>query len=111
PVADGRPADAAGGPAAAGRGAAGTSAEAEGSVTIQQDAAMLATILGGGGKRPYTFAAGRKGLLFVASGAAVAGGERLERGDSLFVAGSGTLPVEAEGAVHLVLFDVPAVAP
>jgi redox-sensitive bicupin YhaK (pirin superfamily) len=75
---------------------------ADGSVRIQQDARVYASLLDGGTVK-HELAAERKGWLHVARGSAVANGTELHTGDA--VAFDGEIVVSGKGEV--LLFDLP----
>ncbi|MHB8634506.1 MAG: pirin family protein [Thermoplasmatota archaeon] len=77
-----------------------------GTVAIQQDAAILATVMQPRTERRHA-APGRRLYLFVVSGEVEAAGEQLEAGDSLRLSGLPELTVQAANASHVLLFDLP----
>jgi redox-sensitive bicupin YhaK (pirin superfamily) len=80
---------------------------ADGSVRIQQDARVYASILDGGASVQHTIARGRKGWLHVASGAVELDGQKLSAGDGVAFDGEETLALRGDGGGELLLFDLP----
>jgi hypothetical protein len=80
---------------------------ADGSVRIQQDLRMLATLVGGGSSVRHVFG-GRKGWLHVARGAAVANGLDLEAGDGAAIDGEETIAISSKDTAEVLLFDFTA---
>jgi quercetin 2,3-dioxygenase len=62
---------------------------ADGSVRIQQDARMYATLLGGGQSVEHRFLPGRQGWLHVVRGSAIVNGQALAAGDGVAIDGRG----------------------
>jgi redox-sensitive bicupin YhaK (pirin superfamily) len=81
---------------------------AEGSVRIQQDARLYATILGDGASVSHRFAAGRKGWLHVVKGAATVNGQRVQTGDGVAIEKEAELVLTSQEGGELLLFDLPA---
>jgi redox-sensitive bicupin YhaK (pirin superfamily) len=81
---------------------------AEGSVRIQQDARLFATLLEKGGSVTHRFADGRKGWLHVARGAIEVGGTQLKAGDALAVSGEEQITLAAPDRAEVLLFDLGA---
>jgi redox-sensitive bicupin YhaK (pirin superfamily) len=82
---------------------------ADGSVRIQQDARMYATLLAAGQSVRHSFAAGRKGWLQVVRGRAEVNGMSVKAGDGVAVApADGDQPVTlfARDEAELLLFDM-----
>jgi hypothetical protein len=63
----------------------------EGSVTVHQDVAVYATLVGAGQAVRHVVAPGRHAWVQVARGAAVLNGTRLDAGDAAFTSDEGTL--------------------
>ena len=82
-----------------------------GTVRIHQDAAILATRITAAAPRPYAFAAGRLGNLFVAEGDALAtvGTHTypLETGASLRLRDESAVTLTTLGNAHVLMFDLP----
>jgi len=82
---------------------------ADGSVRIQQDARLYATLLDGGQSVRHAFGAGRKGWAHVARGAAQVGPHRLSAGDGVAIDGEAELVIAGtDGGGEVLLFDLPA---
>ena len=79
----------------------------EGSVKMQQDARLYATILEGGEQVTHAFASGRKGWLQVVKGAVEVGGKTLEAGDGVAIEGEAQLTIGAKDRGEALLFDLP----
>ncbi len=81
----------------------------EGSVTIHQDVALYASILGDGDAVSHTLAPNRTAWLQVATGAAVVNGETVETGDGIAITGAGAITIEGRAAdTEFLLFDMAA---
>jgi redox-sensitive bicupin YhaK (pirin superfamily) len=78
---------------------------AEGSVKMQQDARLFATVLDGGAEVTHRFAAGRNGWLHVARGTAQLNGQKLQAGDGVAIDGEESVTLSGNGEV--LLFDLP----
>jgi redox-sensitive bicupin YhaK (pirin superfamily) len=78
---------------------------AEGSVRIQQDAKMYATLLENGATVSYRFAAGRQGWLHVATGTADVNGTSLKAGDGMAIDGDEALTLRSDKGAEILLFD------
>jgi redox-sensitive bicupin YhaK (pirin superfamily) len=81
---------------------------AEGSVTIQQDAQMLVTLLEGGQTVTRTFEPGRVGWLHVARGTAEVNGAPLAAGDGVAIEREREIVIGSSEAGELLLFDMAA---
>jgi redox-sensitive bicupin YhaK (pirin superfamily) len=81
---------------------------ADGSVRIQQDARMFATILDGGAKVEHTIARGRKGWLHVVKGSAGLGERKLVAGDGVAIEGEEALVISSKDGGEVLLFDMTA---
>jgi redox-sensitive bicupin YhaK (pirin superfamily) len=81
---------------------------AAGSVRIQQDARIYATLVGPTRSVEHTIARGRKGWLQVARGSAIVNGTHLEVGDGLAIEGEEQLTVGSNEVGELLLFDMAA---
>ena len=79
---------------------------ADGSVKIEQDARMYATILERGESVSHGIAAGRKGWLHVARGSAMVNGTALQAGDGLAIEGAETLSISSPERGEVLLFDL-----
>jgi redox-sensitive bicupin YhaK (pirin superfamily) len=77
---------------------------ADGSVRIQQDARMFATLVGGGNAVSHTFG-GRKGWLHVARGIAEVNGTSLKAGDGLAIDGEKQISITSKDGGEVLLFD------
>jgi redox-sensitive bicupin YhaK (pirin superfamily) len=80
---------------------------AEGSVRIQQDARVYASLLDPGQSVVHPFGAGRRGWLHVARGSAEVGGTALVAGDGVAIEGEPRLAIDARAGGELLLFDLP----
>jgi hypothetical protein len=78
----------------------------DGSVTIHQDAVVLAGRLDAGSKVEYPIEAGRGVWLQVAGGQVTANGERLKDGDALAIEQETLLEIEAQDRAELLVFDL-----
>jgi redox-sensitive bicupin YhaK (pirin superfamily) len=81
---------------------------AAGSVRIQQDARMYATLVGPERSVEHTIARGRKGWLQVARGSAIVNRTHLDVGDGLAIEGEEKLAVGSSEIGELILFDMAA---
>jgi redox-sensitive bicupin YhaK (pirin superfamily) len=79
---------------------------ADGSVRIQQDVRMYASLIAGDQAVQHTIASGRKGWLHVVTGAASVNGRALEAGDGLAIEGEEALRVSSESKGEVLLFDI-----
>jgi len=80
----------------------------EGSVTIQRDVDLYATLLAAGETVSHVLPAGRIGWVQVARGAATLNGEQLQAGDGVAVETSGRLTLAGTDDAEVLLFDLPA---
>jgi quercetin 2,3-dioxygenase len=78
----------------------------EGSVTIHQDAAILAAKLQAGHEAEHRLGPGRGAWLQVLAGSVQAEGETLRAGDGAAVEGVETVRIRAGEAAHVLLFDL-----
>ena len=78
----------------------------DGSVSIHQDALMLAGLFDGDEEARYTFGAGRKGYVHVARGSVTVNGHALGAGDALKTDG-GALAIEGGRNAEVLVFDLP----
>jgi hypothetical protein len=78
-----------------------------GSLTIHQDALLLASIVGAGGAQQYDLAAGRRGYLHVVRGEVTLNGHALAAGDAAKIADETLLEISADSEAELLLFDLP----
>jgi len=81
---------------------------AEGSVRIQQDARMFATLLAEGQSVSHAVKSGRKGWLHLARGAAAVNGLSLKAGDGVAISGQETLTISSPSSGEVLLFDLGA---
>jgi redox-sensitive bicupin YhaK (pirin superfamily) len=79
---------------------------AEGSVRIQQDARMFATLVGTGQAVQHDLR-GRKAWVHVARGTAEVNGQRLQAGDGAALEGEPTVSVSSPDSGEVLLFDFP----
>ena len=79
---------------------------ADGSVRIQQDARMYASVLESGDAVTHTIPRGRKGWLHVVSGAAQLNGQTLAAGDGVAIDGEERLTVTSPSRGEVLLFDM-----
>jgi redox-sensitive bicupin YhaK (pirin superfamily) len=77
---------------------------ADGSVRIQQDLRMFATLVEKGGSVSHDLG-GRKGWLHVARGAALVNGKSLAAGDGAAIEGEEKLSIASEDTGEVLLFD------
>ena len=80
---------------------------ADGSVRIQQDLRMFATLVDAGGSVSHDLG-GRKGWLHVARGTAHVNGKSLAAGDGAAIDGEKKLSITSEDTAEVLLFDFPA---
>jgi len=79
---------------------------ADGSVRIQQDVRMYASLIARDQTVQHTIASGRKGWLHVVTGAVSVNGRALEAGDGLAIEGEEALRVSSESKGEVLLFDM-----
>ncbi len=79
-----------------------------GSVRIQKDARMFASVLDGGAEVAHTIAKGRKGWLHVVKGSVELNGQLLEGGDGAAIDGEERLALTSMRAGEILLFDMAA---
>jgi redox-sensitive bicupin YhaK (pirin superfamily) len=79
----------------------------EGSVTIQQDAAVYATVLDAGQHVVHRLRPGRRAWVQVARGAVGLDGQRLARGDGAAIRDEAELILAGLEAAEVLLFDLP----
>jgi len=79
----------------------------EGSVTINQDAAVYATVLAPEQRVTHTLARRRRGWLQVARGALTLNGQTLAHGDGAAIEGAQALEVQGIEPAEALLFDLP----
>lgn len=79
----------------------------EGSVLIHQDAHLFAALLDGAERATHALADGRLAYVHVVRGKVTAGGQPLEAGDALKLAGPTTLVLENASNAEVLLFDLP----
>lgn len=77
-----------------------------GSVTIHQDARLLAGLFDGAEEATLPIAAGRQVYVHVARGSIVANGNRLEAGDALALVDEPTLTLRQGVAAEVLVFDL-----
>jgi len=82
----------------------------DGSVTIQQDASVLAGVLGPGQRVRHEIPGGRSAWVQVARGAVTVNGERLRAGDGLAATGEAALDLAGTGGAdaEVLVFDLRA---
>jgi redox-sensitive bicupin YhaK (pirin superfamily) len=84
---------------------------ADGSVRLQQDARLFASLLESGQSVSHTIARGRKGWLQMVSGSAELNGQKLKTGDGVAIdpsQGDETLSIRSPDRAELLLFDMAA---
>jgi redox-sensitive bicupin YhaK (pirin superfamily) len=79
----------------------------EGSVTIHQDAYVLAALLDGTDKVAHPLAPGRRAYVHVARGAVNVNGVELKGGDGVKIASENELEFSGAKKAELLLFDLP----
>jgi redox-sensitive bicupin YhaK (pirin superfamily) len=79
----------------------------EGSVTINQHAAVYATVLAAEQRVTYTLARRRRGWLQVARGSLTLNGQALAHGDGAAIEGAEALEIQGIEPVEALLFDLP----
>jgi len=79
----------------------------EGSVTLHQEASILASVLPAGETLAYTLAAGRRAYLHVARGALRLNDQQLEVGDGAKISDETTLNIQAVNDTEFLFFDLP----
>jgi len=81
---------------------------ADGSVRIQQNARMFASLLEGGQSVSHEFEKGRLGWLHVARGSAEVNGTSLKAGDGVGISEVAKLTIGSKDRGEILLFDLPA---
>jgi redox-sensitive bicupin YhaK (pirin superfamily) len=81
---------------------------AEGSVRVQQDARLYASIVGDGEAVRHAIARGRKGWLHVVTGTAQVNGQALVAGDGVAIDGEEQLEIGSRDRGEVLLFDMAA---
>ena len=81
---------------------------ADGSVRIQQNARMFASLLEGGQSVSHEFEKGRLGWLHVARGSAEVNGTSLKAGDGVGISDVAKLTIGSKDRGEILLFDLPA---
>jgi quercetin 2,3-dioxygenase len=76
-----------------------------GSVTIHQDALLLAGLFGAGEQARYTLAAGRYAWIHAARGSVLVNGTRLEAGDAVALSG-GAIEIAGKDSGEVLVFDL-----
>jgi redox-sensitive bicupin YhaK (pirin superfamily) len=79
----------------------------DGSLTIHQDALLLATKVGAGGTVTYALPAARRAYLHVVQGDIVLNGISLSGGDAAKIDAEGVLTIAAASDAEVLLFDLP----
>ena len=79
---------------------------AEGSVKVQQDARLYASIVKSGDAVAYTLPEGRKGWLHVVRGQATLNGQTLGAGDGVAIEGKEALTLGSPDEGEVLLFDM-----
>lgn len=80
---------------------------AEGSVRLQQDARLFASVLEDGTSLSHSFAPGRLGWVHVATGKAKLNGVELSAGDGASILEEKEITLEGNGEGEVLLFDLP----
>ena len=80
---------------------------ADGSVTIHQDARVLAGLFDGAERAELAIAPGRRAYVHLARGALTVNGEQLAAGDALMASETGRLVLEAGAGAEVIVFDLP----
>ena len=80
----------------------------DGSVRIQQNARMFASLLEGGQSVSHEFEKGRLGWLHVARGSAEVNGTSLKAGDGVGISDVAKLTIGSKDRGEILLFDLPA---
>lgn len=78
----------------------------DGSLTIHQDASILATVLENGNEVTHELEPNRHAWVHVARGSARLNGKRLEAGDGAAVSGERSLSLVGEDAAEVLVFDL-----
>jgi len=78
----------------------------DGSVTIHQDAAVLAALLDGAERATHALAAGRKAYVHVARGGVTVNGRALSAGDAVKISGEPAIEFGNGKAAEVLLFDL-----
>ena len=84
---------------------------ADGSLRIEQDARMYATVLDPVSKVRHAFGPGRRAWLHVARGSATVNGTELVAGDGAAIEGETAIELASSASGEVLLFDLPAVGP
>ena len=79
----------------------------DGSLRMNQDAYLYASILADGGKLAHALAPGRLGYVHVARGSVTVNGIVLNAGDALQLRDVASIELEGNGDAELLLFDLP----
>jgi len=79
----------------------------DGSVTIHQDATILATLLDGTERVSHEVAAGRRAYVHVARGSVAVNGERLGPGDAVKLDGGTRIALSDGDDAEVLVFDLP----
>ena len=81
----------------------------DGSVTIHQDIALYATLLGAGDSVVHKFATARVAWVHIATGVATVNGEKVSAGDGIAISNTAELKIEGRAAdTEVLLFDIAA---
>ena len=83
----------------------------EGSVTINQDALMLAGLFDGSERADYKFAPGRLGYVHLVRGKLNVNGKQLSAGDALMLENESTIALGDGSAAEVLVFDLPPLPP
>jgi redox-sensitive bicupin YhaK (pirin superfamily) len=78
----------------------------DGSVTVNQDVRLYATLLGEGETTRHEVAPGRHVWIHVARGGVTVNGERLEAGDAAAISEVGPLEISGHGEAEVLVFDL-----
>lgn len=81
---------------------------AQGSVQLNADARIYASLLDGSTPVEMAWSAGRKGYVFVVSGAVAVNGQSLTGGDAALLDNESKLRLEASSAAEVLVFDLEA---
>lgn len=78
-----------------------------GSITIRQDAVMLAGLLSGGTTLEHVVQPGRRAWVHIANGSVTTAGNALHAGDAVGTDDPGALQLTANGEAEVLVFDLP----
>jgi redox-sensitive bicupin YhaK (pirin superfamily) len=83
----------------------------DGSLTLQQDALLLAGLFDGDERATHALAPGRLGYVHLVRGQAQVNGRSLQAGDALLYRDEPVISIEAGRDAEVLVFDLPALAP